>query len=142
MSMISFAQLNLQGRLTSDPEVSTLDSGTTMCKFRVAVNRRIPGGKERTSFIPVTVFGRDAVRCGEYLTKGKGVHVTGTFETDEWTDKNGSKRTGFGCVAREVIFGSGGSRDESNEGDSRGPSNYDNDYDRTRKHLKGNRGRY
>lgn len=136
--MIDFAQITFQGRLTEDPEVRTLDGGRSMCKFRVAVNRRTGKDQEKTSFIPVTVFGREAVNCGEYLSKGKGVHVTGVFETDNYTDKDGNKRTGFGCVADRVIFGYGG-RDENTDSDDRGGSR--EAYDRTRSHMRSGRGR-
>lgn len=113
---MDFAQLTLQGRLTDDPTVRTLESGTTVCKFTVASNRRIPGiDKERTTYIPVTVFGRDAVNCGDYLSKGREVHVTGNFETDSYTDGKGIKRKGFNVVAREVTFGRGGRKDEDTE---------------------------
>lgn len=115
MSTINFAQITFQGRLTDDPEVRSLDNGNTICKFTVAVNRRIPGGDEKTSFIPTTVFGKNAVNCGQYLSKGRVVLVTGEFETDKYEDRNGVKRTGFGCLARDVIFGSGGSDREAPE---------------------------
>lgn len=137
--MIDFAQITFQGRLTEDPEMRTLDGGRSMCKFRVAVNRRVPGSdSEKTSFIPVTVFGKDAVNCGQFLSKGKGVHVTGEFETDNYTDKDGNKRTGFGCVARHVIFGYGGRKEEGEDDNRGGP--YDKAYNRTRSHMRGGRG--
>ena len=108
--IIEFATMLFQGRLTSDPEVRTLDSGTTMCKFDVAVNKRIGKGKEKTSYIPVTVFGKEAVNCGEYLSQGRSVHIMGDFETDKYETQEGQKRTGFGVIAQRVIFGSGGTK--------------------------------
>jgi len=115
MSIIGFANISFQGRLTDDPDVRTLDNGNTVCRFTVAVNRRLPNGEEKTAFIPTTVFGRQGQVCGEYLSKGREVYVTGEFETDKYTDKNGVARTGFGCVARDVIFGSGGTREEDED---------------------------
>lgn len=109
MSNINFAYIHIQGRLTSDPELVTLDGGRSLCKFRVAVNKRF-GKKEKTSFIPVSVFGPDADNCGKYLSKGREVSVSGDFETDEWVDKEGNRQRGFSVIAhdRGVIFGSGG----------------------------------
>jgi len=117
MSIIGFAQITYQGRLTDDPEMRTFDNGTTACKFTVAVNRRLPNGEEKTAFIPTTVFGRQAQVCGEFLSRGRTVLVTGEFESDKYTDRNDIKRTGFGCVARDVIFGSGGSKEEAEDKD-------------------------
>lgn len=125
MSNINFAQITVQGRLTDDPEMVSTKTGTTMCKFRVAVNRRINKDNEKTSFIPVTVFGKEAVNCGEYLTKGRSVMVSGEFETDQYTDRDGNNRTGFGVIAQKVIFGSGGRSNEDAPGQERssyGPS--------------------
>jgi single-strand DNA-binding protein len=109
--MIQFTSFQFIGRLTSDPEMVPT-SGGELCKFRVAVNKKIKD-EERTSFIPVTVFGKQAEICGKYLTKGKEVFVQGEFETDEYVDKEGNKRTGFGCVVGfhgNVQFGDGGTR--------------------------------
>ena len=120
-SIIDFAQLTLQGRLTDDPESGTSSGGNTYCRFRVACNKRLGKDKEKTSFIPVTVFGTDAVNCSKFLTKGRAVHVTGDFETDKYEDREGNKRTGFGVVAKSVIFGPGG-RDNADEDEERGTS--------------------
>jgi single-strand DNA-binding protein len=113
MSNMDFAQITVVGRLTADPEVSTTKGGTTVCRFRMAVNRRTGRESERTSFIPISVFGQEAVNCGEYLTKGRSATVMGIFETDEYTDKDGNRRTGFSVIADRVIFGSGGTREDS-----------------------------
>lgn len=122
MSNINFANINLQGRLCSDPEMGQTNSGTTMCKFRVAVNKKINKDSEKTSFIPVVVFGKDAVNCGEFLTKGRFVMVSGEFETDSYVDKDGNKRTGFSVISQRVIFGSGGTKsDDDEDGPAEGP---------------------
>jgi len=141
MSIIGFAQLSYQGRLTDAPELRTLDSGTTVCKFTVAVNRRLPNGEEKTSYIPTTVFGRQGQICGEYLTKGRSVYVTGEFETNKYTDRTGTARTGFGCVARDVIFGSGGRTEESDRTpEEHLPSRDSRDkHRRAREYIKGSR---
>lgn len=109
---MDFAQLIFQGRLTGDPELKETPSGTPICKFTVACNRRINKNEERTAFIPTTVFGKDATLCAEYLSRGREVHVTGNFETDTYEDSKGITRKGFGCVARDVRFGRGGKRQE------------------------------
>ena len=114
MSNINFAQINIEGRLTDDPEIKPAKDGSTYCTFRVAVNRRTKDG-EKTSFIPVIVFGKDAINCGEYLSKGRSVMVSGDFETDNYEDRDGNKRTGFSVRAHNVIFGSGGQK--SNDDD-------------------------
>lgn len=125
MSNINFAQITIQGRLTGDPEVNPTSNGSTRCNFRVAVNRRIGKDTEKTSFIPVVVFGKEAINCGEYLSKGRSVMVSGEFEADEYEDREGNKRTGFSVVAQKVIFGSGGRSSEDGDSDnSDGPRSF------------------
>jgi single-strand DNA-binding protein len=119
-------------------------TGTTMCKFRVAVNRKISKDNEKSSFLPVVVFGKDAVNCGEFLTKGRFVMVSGNFETDSYVDKEGNKRTGFDVIAREVIFGSGGQRSDDDSSDNSGQNSYGSSkgkgYGQAEKYLNNNRG--
>lgn len=140
MSIIGFANISYQGRLTGDPEVRTLDSGNTVCRFTVAVNRRLPNGDEKTAFIPTTVFGRNGQICGEFLSKGRAVYVTGEFEADKYTDRNGIARTGFGCVARDVIFGSGGAREEDTSADDFDSLDEATKRQLARQYIKGGRG--
>lgn len=91
------------GRLTSDPEASNPRGDMAICKFRVACNRKRKG-ETYTTYFPVTVFGKQAEICKEYLKKGRGVIVVGRFETDSYTDKNGVKRNGFNFIANDVSF--------------------------------------
>ncbi len=113
--MQDFTLLTFSGRLTDDPELRTTSNGNSVCKFSVASNKRIGKDEERTNYIPVTVFGKQAELCAKYLTKGRQVHVIGEFETDKYTDKEGIVRKGFGCIVGEsgrVNFGSGGTKVE------------------------------
>jgi len=114
---MDFTLLSFEGRLTDDPELRQSEANTSLCKFTVACNKRIgKDGEERTTFIPTTVFGRQAENCAQYLKKGRTVRVVGEFETDTYTDRDGNKRKGFGCIVLQgggtVEFGSGGQRSE------------------------------
>jgi single stranded DNA-binding protein len=119
---LDFTTLTFVGRLVEDPENSLIEnSGTPMCKFTVASNKRISKTNEKTAYIPVTVFGREATICGEYLSKGREVRVTGELETNSYTDKNNILRKGFSCVVGlngTVQFGKGGRRFEVDTADT------------------------
>jgi len=140
MSQINFCILQMQGRLVADPEMSTTNSGLDVCKFRVAANRRF-GGKEKTSFVSVTVFGKDAENCYNYLSKGRVVFVEGDFETDEWVDKEGNKRNGFGVIANRVEFGPGGTKvnGEDEEEDTATTHTVKSAYNKASAYLKKNK---
>ena len=48
----------------------------------------------------MTLWGRTAEIAGEYLSKGRGVHIEGYLKMDEWQDKtSGQKRTKLKVVA-------------------------------------------
>lgn len=118
---MDFTLLTIQGRLTEDPTLPRSESGTPICKFTVACNKRIGKDKEKTSFIPTTVFGRQAELCYEYLSKGREVRVVGEIETDSYTDKEGITRKAFALVvwnSGTVEFGSGGRNERETTSDS------------------------
>ena len=66
-------KVELQGRLTRDPELSDR-SGTTVCDMRLAVNG--PGAKQPL-FIEVVEFKDRAVECAETLNKGSRIEIRG-----------------------------------------------------------------
>ena len=62
----------LIGNLTRDPELrySTGANQTAICRFTLAVNDGY-GEKQRTNFIPIVVFGKQAENCDSYMAKGR-----------------------------------------------------------------------
>lgn len=94
------------GRLTKNPEVRTIPSGSTVALFTVAVERSFAGkdGNKETDFIPVAVWNGTAEACGKYLVKGNMVAVEGRLQVRNYEDKDGNKRTIAEIVANEVQF--------------------------------------
>ena len=106
----------LIGNLTRDPELSETNSGTAVCRFSVAVNRRRASGEEpQTDFFNVTVWRGLAESVARYCKKGNKVAVSGTIQIRQYEDRDGQKRTGVDVIADEVEFltpksGDGGNR--------------------------------
>ncbi len=48
--------------------------------------------QKRTEWHRVVVWAKQAEIAGEYLKKGSQVHVEGSLQTREWTDREGGKR--------------------------------------------------
>ncbi|MBI4654777.1 MAG: single-stranded DNA-binding protein [Nitrospirae bacterium] len=97
----------LIGNLTKDPEVRYTPQGTSVCNFRIAVNRKYKQGdevKEDVSFINVVVFGKQADTCGQYLNKGSAVLVDGRLQERRWETEDGQKRSKYEVVAQTVRF--------------------------------------
>jgi single-strand DNA-binding protein len=101
--MANLNKVMLIGRLTRDPEVRTFSNGGKVAKCGFAVNNR---KKDQQSgqwvddpvFLDLEVFnrgenGKQADRVEETLRKGHQVFIEGHLRMDNWTDKEGQKRS-------------------------------------------------
>ena len=52
----------------------------------------------------VVTFDKLAATCGEYLTKGREVAVVGRLHLNEWTSREGERRSRLQVVADAVQF--------------------------------------
>ena len=113
--MATLNKVLLMGRLTKDLELRKLPSGTSVVDMRLAVDDsyRDKEGKdvERTVFVDVSVWARQAELCAQYLKKGSPVLVEGKLELSEWTTEQGEKRSRLRVRAMVVQFLSSGQRD-------------------------------
>lgn len=112
----------LTGNLTRDPEMRATPGGLAICKLGIAVNTRRKNNEgqweEKPNFFRVTVFGRQAESCGQYLKKGRPIAVDGRLEWSTW-ETEGQKRESIDIIADTVQFLGG--RDDA--GGSNGFSN-------------------
>ena len=114
--MASLNKVLLIGNLTQDPELRRIPSGTAVSTLRLAVNESFQnknGEKvERTVFLDVDVWDRQAETCQQYLSKGSPIFVEGRLQMDSWDDKEtGQKRSRLKVRAERVQFLSGPRRD-------------------------------
>ena len=83
----------LVGRLTRDAELKYTGSGTAICNFAVAVNRRVKKGDQwadEASFFDLALWDKQAESLNKYLVKGLQVAVQGELRQDRW-EKDGQK---------------------------------------------------
>ncbi len=110
--MASLNKVLLIGRLTRDPEKRSTPSGMAVAELGMAVNRKYKASngedREEVCFLNVTVWGKQAELCAEYLRKGSPLFVEGRLKLDEW-EKDGQKRSKLGVVAERVQFLDSGS---------------------------------
>ena len=106
--MGSHNRVTLMGNLTKDPDVRELPSGTKVADMRIAVNesRKNKDGEqiEKTCYVDLVSWGRQAELCGEILTKGSPLFVDGRLELDEWETKDGDKRSKLRVKADQIEF--------------------------------------
>lgn len=96
----------IMGRLTAAPELKVTESGTSVLRFCVAVERAYtPKGQERqTDFINVVAWRQTAEFIDRNFGKGQMIAVTGEINTRKYQDSQGISRTAVEIVAREVSF--------------------------------------
>ena len=117
--MASYNRVILIGNLTRDIELSYTPGGLAVTENCVAVNDRRKNGTgewiEEATFVDVTLFGRIAEVCSEYLSKGSPIMVEGRLKLDQW-EKDGQKRSKLYVIGERMQLsgareggGSGGS---------------------------------
>ena len=98
----------LVGRLTRDPELRHLPSGTPVLEMGVAVNGRQQddGGNwvDKPNFFDVKVYGNQAEMLSQHLTKGRRIGIDGRLDWRSWEAQDGSKRSKVDVVAQSVQF--------------------------------------
>ena len=105
--------INITGRLTSDPELKTTQSGVSVCAYNLAVKR--PKVKETTDFLTCVSWRQGAEYLSKYGRKGDMVAVSGVLTTRSWEDKNGNKRISHEIVADTVELVGGAKTEQTTE---------------------------
>lgn len=133
----SFNKVILVGNLTRDPQVRYTPKGTAVAEIGLAVSRTwFDQGsnqkKEETTFVDITLWGRQAEIAGEYLAKGRPVLIEGRLHLDTWDDKeSGQKRSKLKVVCEQMqLLGSreGGGGQRSSGGAPAGRKPADDEY--------------
>ena len=112
---MSLNRVILTGRLTRDPEVRATQSGISVAKFTIAVNHYYKG-EEKTSFIDLTAFGKNAELLRDYFKKGSAIGIDGTLHQESWESKEGEKRSKLVVYCERIDFiGSGKKNSDDSE---------------------------
>ena len=95
----------LIGRLVADPELRQTQNGTSVCSFRIAVDRKYSKDGERgADFLNIVAWRSTGEFVTKYFTKGKPIGIEGSIQTREYIDREGNKRTAFEVVADSAFF--------------------------------------
>lgn len=101
--MANLNKVMLIGRLTREPEARSFSNGGKVVKFGFAVNNRKKNmstgqWEDEPVFVDCEAFNRGdqgglADRIEQSLHKGSQIFVEGHLRFDQWTDKEGNKRS-------------------------------------------------
>lgn len=98
----------LQGRLTREPELKTTQSGLSVVRFSVAVDRNFKDeqtGGYQADFIDCIAWRKTAEFVQQYFHKGNPIIVEGSIQNDNYTDSQGVKHYGYIVSVFNVYFG-------------------------------------
>lgn len=122
--MASLNHCTFIGNLGRDPEVRYTAAGRAVANFNIActekwTDRDSGETQERTEWVRVQVWGKQAENVGQFLKKGSPAYVAGQMRTRKYTDREGTERTVTEIVANQVVFlGSGGAGYKPKDGDA------------------------
>jgi single-strand DNA-binding protein len=107
--MANLNKVMLIGNLTRDPELRHTPKGTAVAELGLAINRvwrdEQNQKQEETTFVDVTLWGRQAELAQQYLTKGNPVYIEGRLNLDTWDDKaTGQKRSKLKVIGENLQF--------------------------------------
>ena len=95
--MANYNKIILVGHLTADPQLSYLPNQTPVVELRMAVNHKWKdqSGQQREDvcFIDCRAFAKSAEIINQYLRKGRQALIEGRLQFEQWTDKDGNKRS-------------------------------------------------
>src|SRR5205823_3351641 len=95
-TMPNLNDVKLMGNVTREIELRHTTGGTALCDVGLAITRRLKsetGEKkeettfEETTFVDITLWGRQAEIAAEYVHKGDPLFVSGRLQLDRWTDR-------------------------------------------------------
>lgn len=110
-----YHQIVIVGNLGRDPEMRYTPSGTPVTSFNIATNRKYTGSDgqqvKETTWFRVSVFGKQAEACAQYLKKGSACLVEGRLNPDSQSGgprifqrQDGSSGASFEVTANTVRF--------------------------------------
>ena len=98
----------LIGNLTRDPEITTTNSGVSVCRFSIAVSRGFTSGQDNNGptadFFNIVAWRGLGENCHKFLKKGSKCCVVGRIQNVSYEANDGTKRYGTEITASDVEF--------------------------------------
>lgn len=120
----------LIGNITKEVEFAKTNSGISMAKFTIAVNRKSANetSSQATDFINCTAWRKQADNLNKYCKKGDKISVVGSLQINSYDAHDGSKRYYTEVIVDEIEFIST-KKSENNEDQYKNNNNFNSSYD-------------
>lgn len=118
--MASLNKVMLIGNVGRAAELRYTARAVAQAGFSLAVNNRRKNQtgewEDQTEWFNVVLFGDQAEKLAQYITKGKSLFIEGRLHTRNWDDDQGQKHQRVEVIAAHVVLL------EKREGGAAGPS--------------------
>ena len=96
----------LLGRTTKDIELRVTQSGTSVARFTLAVNRAYAkeGEDKKADFIPCVAFGKTAETLSKYVGIGRQIAVEGRLQVNSYEKSDGTKAYSTNVIVERFYF--------------------------------------
>lgn len=112
-------RMQLLGNLVADPEMVQREGKDLIANFTLASGKRNKSDDGPDSdFFKCTAYGRQAELLEKYCKKGTRLWIEGRVETNNYTQKDGTKVYSYKITVMDLEFGSKKSDVQSSENDS------------------------
>ena len=127
--------VSLIGRLVRDPELRYAQNGTAICRFTLAVDRRMSKQKRQEAqannqqtadFIGCTAFGQTAELIANYHRKGSQIGVEGRIQTGSYEKEGRTIYTTDVVVSNLTFIGSSQGQSQGGFNQNQGGFNQNN----------------
>mgnify|MGYP006410936445 CR=1 FL=1 len=134
-----YQKITIVGNLGRDPEMRYTPGGQAVTNLNIATNRQYTSNSgervKETTWFRVSVWGKQAESCNQYLKSGSKVLVEGRMNQDKetggpriWTRNDGSPGASFEITAQTVRFLSSRQEDQAMSGGGNGNSSSGSNY--------------
>jgi single-strand DNA-binding protein len=117
-----YSHTTLVGRVGTDPETKTFNSGTQKTELRLAVNRMGKNKEEVTDWFTCSFWGKSSEIVDRYVRKGMMITVGGRLESNQWEDRSGGKRVSWELNVQHFVLPD--KTDNQNDSYVPGPGQY------------------
>lgn len=90
----------LTGNLGADPKIFWSPDGKAIASFNLAFKSM----KDKTSWVKVTCFNKQAEVSEKYLHKGAKITIAAVLDQENWETEQGEKRTMLRLIANKIEF--------------------------------------
>lgn len=96
-----YISATMLGRISKEIHLKYIEhSGTAICEFDVAVERKINNNLTVTEFYPVQIWGNYGETLSKQLDKGQLVFIVGEGKNERWKDKENKTHKKFTIMAK------------------------------------------